>query len=842
MTLLRSCFRGQALRRSVLAFALVLAVLVPLQVGAPAGAAADPAGALSSSTTQYSLWGSGAVPGVAAERDSDEVEVGLKFRSAVDGYVAGIRFYRGTTHAGTYVGSLWSSRGKRLAQATFVNVGTGWQQVLFPSPVAISADTVYVASYHTSIGRYAVDEDYFTRRSVSSGPLQALTDRAAGGNGVYKYGRSAFPTDTYKASNYWVDVVFVPAGADGGVEVGAVDTATPTVIATSTPTLTPTRTTTPVATRTSTATPTPTKTPSQSTANTPTATTIAAPAGGGQGSATTTGVLKVGATYQSISVYAGFAGDADGDNAATLEWRPAGGGAWRRGMALTADRRATVGGRANPYANQWRGSVLMVQPNTAYEVRVTFSDPDGVSGPNPVVVAVTTRNENPPSGGATYYVAANGSDANAGTQAAPWRTLQKAADAVGPGDAVVVGAGTYAPVAIRRGGTAAGWVWFRNNPGDRPVVAAPAGAGTLVDVTAPYVRFTGFELSGGQWGVFVRSPAHDVVVERNYLHGQKADTSQNGVAVQIGETFSTQNAVADVTVQDNEIHADTLPEPETEEILVQASAGGHVIRRNKVVFSYQGSPSTHGTDCMGGLPNFDPVGGYGPGTDVDDNVCDGATDDGIEIDGGNPNVRVWNNTVTHSNTFFSIAPVYYGPVYVFRNVLHDLKDHWVGSCVGVKDGEGGTGAVFFYHNTFESPSGAGCQGTVKGFAKYASGDAQTNVVAKNNILHFWGRLYETGPRIADYDLNYVEPASGDKVAEWDGTNYYGFPDFRSGTGQEAHGLWGTATYADAANGDYRLAAGSVGVDAGVVVPGFDDPDSPWPYTGNAPDMGAFEQP
>ncbi|WP_206750823.1 Ig-like domain-containing protein, partial [Cryobacterium cryoconiti] len=29
-------------------------------------------------------------------------------------------------------------------------------------------------------------------------------------NGVYKYGASAFPEQTYAASNYWVDVVFMP--------------------------------------------------------------------------------------------------------------------------------------------------------------------------------------------------------------------------------------------------------------------------------------------------------------------------------------------------------------------------------------------------------------------------------------------------------------------------------------------------------------------------------------------------------------------------------------------------------------------------------------------------------
>ena len=310
--------------------------------------------------------------------------------------------------------------------------------------------------------------------------------------------------------------------------------------------------------------------------------------------------------------------------------------------------------------------------------------------------------------------------------------------------------------------------------------------------------------------------------------------------VRIGDSFSSPNQVSNVSVLDNDIRLDTLPEPETNAILPQASAGGHVIARNKIEFFYQGG-SVHGTDCIGGLPNFAPHGGFFSDTDVNDNMCIGATDEGIEIDGGNANIRIWGNTIRGANMGFSITPVYHGPVYVFRNVVYNIQDHWVGSCVGVKDGEGGNGAVFFYHNTFHSPSGAGCGNVVKGFAKYGGGNAQSNVTVKNNVLHFWGRLHETGSKTFDHNLNFVEPASGDKTSEWNGTNQWGWEAFQKGTGQEAHGLYGKATFVDAAGGDYHLAAGSAGVDGGAVLPGFNDAGSPWPFTGAAPDVGAFER-
>jgi hypothetical protein len=99
-----------------------------------------------------------------------------------------------------------------LAQATFSNeTASGWQQVTFATPVAITANTVYVASYHTNIGYYAANSGYFTSAGVDSPPLHALQDGVSGGDGVYNYSSTpAFPNQTYQAGNYWVDVVFTP--------------------------------------------------------------------------------------------------------------------------------------------------------------------------------------------------------------------------------------------------------------------------------------------------------------------------------------------------------------------------------------------------------------------------------------------------------------------------------------------------------------------------------------------------------------------------------------------------------------------------------------------------------
>jgi hypothetical protein len=163
-------------------------------------------------TAPYSIWSSTAAPVVAASSDTNAVEVGVKFRSDMPGYVTGVRFYKGSTNTGTHVGNLWTSTGTLLATGTFANeTASGWQELDFSSPVAISANTTYVVSYHTNVGHYAADSNAFAASGVDNGPLHALSSGAAGGNGVYTYGAtSAFPTSSFQSTNYWVDVFFSP--------------------------------------------------------------------------------------------------------------------------------------------------------------------------------------------------------------------------------------------------------------------------------------------------------------------------------------------------------------------------------------------------------------------------------------------------------------------------------------------------------------------------------------------------------------------------------------------------------------------------------------------------------
>jgi hypothetical protein len=131
----------------------------------------------------------------------------VQFQASSSGLITGVRFYKETDNTGTHTGSLWSSGGTLLASGTFTGeTASGWQELDFSSPVAVTAGTTYVASYFSSTG-YPAYTAQGLASAVTNGPLTALA-----GGGVYAYGSSnTFPTNTYNNNNYWVDVVYSPS-------------------------------------------------------------------------------------------------------------------------------------------------------------------------------------------------------------------------------------------------------------------------------------------------------------------------------------------------------------------------------------------------------------------------------------------------------------------------------------------------------------------------------------------------------------------------------------------------------------------------------------------------------
>src|SRR5262245_51501493 len=141
--------------------------------------------------------------------------------------------------------------------------------------------------------------------------------------------------------------------------------------------------------------------------------------------------------------------------------------------------------------------------------------------------------------GRTLVVDPAGSDTTGdGSAAKPWKTIQKAASQVQPGDLVQIDAGTYSgPITIDRGGTAAAPITFRANAA--VVVEGSGSSRDAVTITyADYVTVDGWRVQhatraglrvdnsnhvtvkngvyadNGTWGIFTDF-SDDVVIEGN---------------------------------------------------------------------------------------------------------------------------------------------------------------------------------------------------------------------------------------------------------------------------------------------------------------------------------------
>ena len=169
-----------------------------------------------------------------------------------------------------------------------------------------------------------------------------------------------------------------------------------------------------------------------------------------------------------------------------------------------------------------------------------------------------------------------------------------------------------------------------------------------------------------------------------------------------------------------------------------------------------------------------------------------------------------------------------GPLYIWRNVCsrsQSQPDAGGGNFLkmGFADGEQWmTGHMYVFHNTLFDPDewlptgGLGGNRIVK------------HTISRNNILHV------RSPRNSSLSNN---PKNTDNNYDYD------FLNGQAPSDQEVHAVRGEPSYAPGAgfnhptkSGQFQLADGSDGVDAGKVIPNFNDG-----YTGKAPDMGAHER-
>ncbi|MHB8898656.1 MAG: right-handed parallel beta-helix repeat-containing protein [Thermoguttaceae bacterium] len=254
------------------------------------------------------------------------------------------------------------------------------------------------------------------------------------------------------------------------------------------------------------------------------------------------------------------------------------------------------------------------------------------------------------------------------------------------------------------------------------------------------------------------------------------------------------------------------------------AGGNHVIRYNECWSDMEHMFN----DIIGGGSNGSFRGSPGPDSDIYGNFVSHCWDDGLEVEGGSRNVRLWDNYIAQSMMMIGNAADSIGPLYIWRNVCS--RSQWKPDTAGgnfLKMGYAGgeewmTGHMYVFHNTLFSADewlptgGLGGSRIVK------------HTVSRNNIL----QLRSPNDRVLSSNEQNVD-------------NDYDYDLFngRIPEGTEPHGVRAEPGYAqgagfDAASrtGRFQLAPESPGAGAGEPIPNFSQG-----YTGDKPDMGAHQR-
>ena len=122
--------------------------------------------------------------------------------------------------------------------------------------------------------------------------------------------------------------------------------------------------------------------------------------------------------------------------------------------------------------------------------------------------------------GLTYYVATSGSDSNAGTLSAPFRTIQKAVNTAGVGDTVIVRGGTYTPIKFGKSATQSQPFVIRAYPNERPIIDASSGGDRGIEISSgsSWIVIEGFEIKNASQEGIKYYDTNNVTIRKNIIH------------------------------------------------------------------------------------------------------------------------------------------------------------------------------------------------------------------------------------------------------------------------------------------------------------------------------------
>jgi hypothetical protein len=574
-------------------------------------------------------------------------------------------------------------------------------------------------------------------------------------------------------------------------------------------------------------------------------------------------------------------GDDNRNATVGVSYRASGSGAWRDALPLLR-----MGGERifrAPYTvpHKFAGSIMDLEPDTEYEVRLTMKDPEGVSGQAVQTVKVRTRGEpKAATGGRLLHVyppswrAAKQEPnftglmaAYAGAGTGDWNVVFQ--NKVGPGDVIMVHAGLYKgdrhnyvdPMSTTFDGA---YLLTAKGTPDRPIVVRAAGDGEVIFDGDGAFRL--FDVMGSEYNIFdgltIRNTEVAFWAGVKDVAGAKGLTVRNCRIENVGIGINAQYAGSrDFYIADNVF----IGREDRHRILGWANPGlygahpinsyyavkvygaGHVIAYNAVAFFHDGI-----SVCTHGVPDADES-HHAVAIDIYNNDIHVTGDDFIEADGGVHNIRVMRNRgVNAAHTGLSAQPIFGGPAYYIRNIVYNTP-------VALKFIN--PAGVIVYHNTIVAENRTDTQVSNARFANnlFLGTDAASGISALGGPTAYSTYDYDGFRPNRGTELQYTwnGPRAG-MMVDYDrpqnqAQRFKTLAELAAATGQETHGIEidydlfenlrppvtpdssKPGTPYDAVNLNFRLKPESKAVDAGLALPNVNDD-----FAGKAPDLGAYE--
>jgi hypothetical protein len=455
-------------------------------------------------------------------------------------------------------------------------------------------------------------------------------------------------------------------------------------------------------------------------------------------------------------------GDANRNASVAVSYRKVGDAEWRPGMPLLRFQNERVE-QADAFAlvvpNMFAGSILDLEPGTAYEVRLEMSDPDGIDrifGASTRTVTVSTRPEPMPAQGASVYhvypvgyegpreepsftglMCAYNYRCGAGDTAPGGRPRAK------PGDIFLMHAGTYAyqyeyyanQTTINATTTFEGTYYLlADGTPERPIVIRAAGDGeVIIDGRG---NFNLFNVKAADYnyfeGITFRNTDIAIWAGTQLIVGSKGLTVKNCRFEQVGMgVFTNYAGSSDFYIADNVFLGRNDPDhligwngafweqfdgvdgqefpPVMESYnAIRVYGPGHVIAYNYVADFHDGIDTDFYGMPDGSHAHEGPA--YPPreywdrrpnSIDIYNNYITNAHDNSIEMDGSMHNVRVMRNVLINSASHpMSTQPSVGGPIYFIRNIVYHAPG-------GSTRASANSPGVIYYHNTVTSETTPG---------------------------------------------------------------------------------------------------------------------------------------